>query len=120
MEPRSAYPRLTVHRTLGPVDALPVWSVPCFFVKRGWRGLGVAGALLAAAAERARRAGAPALEGYPIDCRADLAAAFVYTGVLSTFARAGFIEVARKARTRPVVRLALGPTRPTGARGGRR
>jgi len=105
--PRAAYPRLAGHRTLGPVDGLPVWSAPCFFVKRGWRGLGVAGALLAAAADRARRAGAPALEGYPIDSSAKLGAAFVYTGVLSTFARAGFVEVARRARTRPVVRLDL-------------
>ena len=105
--PRAAYPRLGGHRTLGPVDGLPVWSAPCFFVKRGWRGLGVAGALLAAAADRARRAGAPALEGYPIDSDAKLGPAFVYTGVLSTFARAGFVEVARRARTRPVVRLDL-------------
>jgi GNAT superfamily N-acetyltransferase len=107
VEPRAAYARLATARNLVAVDQAPVWSAPCFFVKRGWRGLGVAGALLAAAAEHARRAGAPALEGYPVDSKAELWDAFVYTGAFSTFLRAGFVEVARKARTRPVMRLEL-------------
>ena len=111
VEPRLRYARLVRSRNLVAVDDVPVWSVPCFFVRRGFRGQGVAGALLAAAAAHARRAGAPFLEGYPIDSRKELAAAFLYTGALSTFLKAGFTEVARTARTRPVVRLALGGTR---------
>jgi GNAT superfamily N-acetyltransferase len=111
VEPRARYARLVRSRNLVAVDDAPVWSVPCFFVRRGWRGKGVARALLAGAAEHARRAGAPILEGYPIDSRKALANAFLYTGALSTFLRAGFTEVARKARTRPVVRLALGRAR---------
>jgi GNAT superfamily N-acetyltransferase len=94
-------------RNLVAVDAAPVWSVPCFFVKRGWRGRGLAGRLLQAAAEWARQAGAPSLEGYPIDSQVQLGDAFVYTGAYSTFARLGFAEVARKHRTRPVMRLSL-------------
>jgi GNAT superfamily N-acetyltransferase len=116
LEPRAAYARLATARNLVAVDDAPAWSVPCFFVKRGWRGLGVAGALLAAAADRARRAGAPWLEGYPIDSKAALGDAFVYTGAVSTFRRAGFTEVARRARTRPVMRLDL----TVGRRNGRR
>jgi GNAT superfamily N-acetyltransferase len=103
--PRAAYARLARARNLVAVDDAPVWSAPCFFVKRGWRGRGVAGRLLAAAAERARAAGAPFLEGYPVDSQAELGDAFVYTGAYSTFVRLGFTEVARKARTRPVMRL---------------
>src|SRR5512136_1097330 len=49
VEPRSAYARLAKARNLVAVDAAPVWSAPCFFVKRGWRGRGVAGRLLEAA-----------------------------------------------------------------------
>lgn len=105
--PRAAYARLARARNLVAVDEAPVWSAPCFFVKRGWRGRGLAGRLLQAAADWARRAGAPALEGYPIDSRAKLGDAFVYTGAYSTFVRLGFAEVARKHRTRPVMRLAL-------------
>jgi GNAT superfamily N-acetyltransferase len=103
--PRAAYARLARARNLVAVDDAPVWSAPCFFVKRAWRGRGVAGRLLAAAAERARAAGAPFLEGYPVDSQAELGDAFVYTGAYSTFVRLGFTEVARKARTRPVMRL---------------
>jgi GNAT superfamily N-acetyltransferase len=107
VEPRARYARLVRSRNLVAVDDAPVWSVPCFFVRKGWRGRGVAGALLLAAAAHARRAGAPALEGYPVDSTARQANAFIYPGVLSTFLKAGFVEVARRARTRPVVRLAL-------------
>jgi GNAT superfamily N-acetyltransferase len=111
VEPRARFARLVRSRNLVAVDDAPVWSVPCFFVRRPFRRQGVAGALLAAAAEHARRAGAPWLEGYPIDSQAALGDAFLYTGALSTFLEAGFTEVARKARTRPVVRLALGKAR---------
>lgn len=118
--PRAAYQRLAKARNLVAVDDAPVWSAPCFFVKRGFRGRGLAGRLLAAAAVRARAAGAPFLEGYPIDSEAALGDAFVYTGAYSTFARAGFVEVARKARTRPVMRLDLRRRGVPGEAAGRR
>jgi GNAT superfamily N-acetyltransferase len=107
VQPRSAYARLARPRTLVAVDDRPVWSVTCFFVARGWRGKGLMSRLLEAAAAHARAHGAPALEGYPIDSKAEQGAAFVYPGVYSTFVKSGFREVARKARTRPVVRLEL-------------
>ena len=31
--------------------------------------------------------------------------AFIYTGIASTFAKAGFVEVARRSETRPIMRL---------------
>jgi GNAT superfamily N-acetyltransferase len=107
VEPRAAYRRLAISRNLLPVDGQEAWSVPCFFVARGWRGKGVAGALLAAAADHARRAGGRILEGYPIDSQRPMAGPWLYPGAFSTFLRQGFAEVARRARTRPVVRLAL-------------
>jgi GNAT superfamily N-acetyltransferase len=120
VEPRSAYPRLARSRTLAPVDAAPVWSVPCFFVARSWRGKGVTAALLGAAAAHARRAGATALEGYPVAPRGETADAWLYTGVATTFARAGFEEVARRSPTRPVMRMQLGAGRKRGPRPGAR
>ena len=112
VEPRARFPRLSVSRNLRVVDEQPAWSVPCFFVKRGWRRRGLAGALLAAAAAHARKAGAPVLEGYPIDSDRPMSGAFLYTGSFSTFVKAGFVEVARRARTRPVMRLELGRATP--------
>jgi len=112
VEPRAAYARLAVSRNLPAVDDQPVWSAPCFFVARGWRGRGLSARLLEAAAAHARRRGARILEGYPIDSRRLLAGPWLYPGAFSTFARLGFSEVAREARTRPVVRLALRPGAP--------
>jgi GNAT superfamily N-acetyltransferase len=112
VEPRSAYPRLARARTLEPVDDLPVWSITCFFVARAWRGKGVTAALVEAAVDRARAAGAPAVEAYPVEPRGPTADAFVYTGLASTFLRGGFEEVARRSPTRPMVRLGTSQAAP--------
>jgi len=111
VEPRAAYRRLAISRNLQPPDDRPVWAIPCFFVARGWRRRGLATRLIEAAAAYARRRGAPAVEAYPIDSDKELGSAFLYTGAFSTFVRLGFTEVARRARTRPVVRRELGPGR---------
>jgi GNAT superfamily N-acetyltransferase len=111
VEPRASYRRLAVSRNLPVVDERPTWSIPCFFVTRGWRGKGVSARLLAEAVAWARRHGAPAVEGYPVDSQATLASAWLYTGTFSTFVEAGFTEVARRARTRPVVKKELGRRR---------
>jgi GNAT superfamily N-acetyltransferase len=110
LAPRAAYRRFERSRVLAPVDEVPVWSVPCFFVARGWRRRGVTAALLEAAKGFAARRGAVALEGYPIDPRgARLADVFVWHGLASAFRRAGFAEVARRSPTRPIMRAALAP-----------
>lgn len=107
IEPRAAYPRLASSRILFPVDAAPVWSVSCFFIKRGWRGRGVSKALLEAGVAHAVRSGAHIVEGYPVDKSEKTADAFVWTGLASTFRKAGFREVARRSATRPIMRLEL-------------
>jgi GNAT superfamily N-acetyltransferase len=117
VEPRTAYTRLARSRTLAPVDEVPVWSVPCFFVARRARHGGLTGELLDAAAAHARRGGASILEGYPVDPRGRTADAWLYTGIASTFAKRGFVEVTRRSPTRPIVRRPLRPRRAPGARG---
>jgi len=49
------------------VDNVPVWSIFCFYVRKGYRKQGVTSALIAAALKSARSAGSMALEAYPID-----------------------------------------------------
>ena len=112
VEPRASYPRLARSRSLAPVDDAPVWSITCFYVARSHRRRGVTRALIAAAAAHARAAGARLLEAYPVDLARPTGDAFVYTGAASTFAAAGFEEVARRTPTRPVVRLTLGRRAP--------
>jgi GNAT superfamily N-acetyltransferase len=104
VEPRESYPTLERSRILKPVDGQAVWSVVCFFVAKPHRRTGVSVALLAAATDYARRHGARIVEGYPVDPAGALPDAFVWTGLAGAFRRAGFTEVIRRSRTRPIMR----------------
>ena len=102
--PREQYPLLGRSRILKPVDGRPVWSVTCFFIARGFRHQGLSTKLLKAAVDFARARGARIVEGYPHDTRKATADVFVYTGLVSAFRNAGFKEVARRSKTRPIMR----------------
>ena len=117
--PRDAYPRLANSRVLAPVDGREVWSVSCLFVRREYRRQGLSEELLKAAAGFAGSLGAEILEGYPTDTQGkDQPAPFVWTGLASAFAKAGFTEVARRSKTRPIMRWAAGGgARDCGTRG---
>lgn len=107
--PRAELPWLGHARYLAPVDDLPVWSLPCFFVRRSHRHRGVTGALIDAAVDVARRAGAPALEAYPIDTGVPGHTRNLFPGVAAVFAGRGFAEVARRREDRPIMRKLLRP-----------
>jgi GNAT superfamily N-acetyltransferase len=102
LTPRDALPWLDRTWRLKRVDDLPVWSLSCFYVRKGYRRKGVTAALITAALMAAKRAKAPALEAYPLD--ADLTPSATGTGYASTFARAGFKTVARRVPPRPIMR----------------
>ena len=108
--PRSELGWLAHARYLGPVDDLPVWSVPCFYVRRDLRGRGVTDALIEAALEVATSASAPALEAYPVDTEVPGHSRNAFTGTAATFARHGFLVVARRKPDRPVMRRDLRAT----------
>jgi GNAT superfamily N-acetyltransferase len=105
---RESYPSLERSNVLQRVDDSPVWSVTCFYVARGHRRQGLAGHLLKAAIRFARQRGAKVIEGYPIDSGGEKKnTVSVFTGLSSTFAEAGFVEVERRAPTRPIMRYFL-------------
>lgn len=108
--PRAAFPRVTGNRATAGLDSAGVWRCTCFVVRVGHRRRGVASALLDAALAFARDQGAEALEGHPVDLDArggTVAAANLYHGTASMFARAGFEEVLRTRPDRPVMRRRL-------------
>ena len=105
LTPRDALPWLDHSWRLRRVDEVPVWSISCFYVRKGYRRRGVTTALIAAAVKRAKVAGAVAVEAYPLD--ADLTPSASSTGYASTFARAGFRIIARHTPPRPIMRLDL-------------
>jgi GNAT superfamily N-acetyltransferase len=102
LTPRAALPWLDRAWRLRRVDDLPVWSLSCFYVRKGCRRQGVTSALIAAALQVAKRANAPALEAYPFDAAVSPSASG--TGYASTFERAGFKTVARRVPPRPIMR----------------
>lgn len=107
LAPRADLAWLAHARYLGPVDDLPVWSLPCFFVRRSHRHHGVTSALIDAATDIARRAGAPALEAYPVDTSVQGHTTNLFPGIASVFARRGFEVVARRRDDRPIMRKIL-------------
>jgi GNAT superfamily N-acetyltransferase len=107
LTPRAVLPHLDRGRFTQKVDGTPVWSLTCFFIRKGRRGKGVMSALLDAAIDYARRMKAPALEAYPIKTDSQRSNSGMYTGAASSFERAGFKTVAVPAPHRPLMRLDL-------------
>ena len=102
LTPRAALPWLDREWRIKHVDDLPVWSLSCLYVRKGYRRRGITSALIAEALKIAKRAKAPALEAYPFD--AAMSPSATGTGYASTFARAGFRVVARRIPARPIMR----------------
>ena len=103
--PREEFPRLARSRTLRPVDDKKVWSIVCLFIDRQYRNAGLSAELLKGAAEFARRSGAEIVEGYGVEPRKGRTAdVFMYHGPASSYRRAGFVEIARRSETRPIMR----------------
>ncbi len=112
VEPRESFPALARSRILKRVDDLPVWSVVCFFVARSFRGKGLMTALLKAAVDHARQHGVTVVEGYPVEPKKDrIPDIYAYTGTVSAFRQAGFVEVARRSESRPIMRYVVGGQR---------
>jgi GNAT superfamily N-acetyltransferase len=99
-ERRVELPRLDRAPSLRVDDAARVWSVPCFFIKAGWRRRGVATALLRAAEQALAKRGAEIAEGYPAKPGkgGDMPGAFAWTGTPRIFEAAGFTQADDKEK----------------------
>ena len=108
--PRDSFPRLSRARTLQCDDSSRVWSIPCFFVRRGYRGKGVARAMLEHVLAAMKARGATIAEGYPARPNKDgtYIAAFSWTGTQSLFAKAGFTIAGNPDGGKTRVRKQLG------------
>lgn len=103
--PREAFPSLERSRTLKRVDDLSVWSIVCFFVAKPFRHQGMMVKMLEAAVNYAREHGAKIVEGYPVEVQGkNLPPVSNFTGVVSAFYQAGFVETERRSERRPIMR----------------
>lgn len=102
--PSSRYPRF---KPKGHQPTAGVWAITCFVIRVGYRGRGIATTLLHAAIDHARAHGATALRARPTDTSiARKSNAELYTGILSTFDRAGFVPLSQ-SRSLVLVELDL-------------
>ena len=110
--PREAYPALARSRVLKPVDGQLVWSVSCLFVLKPYRRQGVSVSLLKEAVAFAAKSGARIIEGYPVQPTMEKTPdPFIWTGTPSAFRAAGFEEVLRRSKTRPIMRYIIDRTK---------
>ncbi len=106
--PREDFPVLDRSPILKRVDDRPVWSIVCFFIAKDYRHQHLSSRMLKAAVDYAAQHGAKIVEGYPITPKKDQAPdIYIFTGLESTFVKAGFVEVARRSEFRPIMRYSL-------------
>jgi GNAT superfamily N-acetyltransferase len=106
---REAYPVLERSRTLKRIDEEQVWSVVCFFVARPFRCKSLMTSLLKAATRYAKEHGAKIVEGHPVEPKERrMPGSESFTGTVSVFRRAGFVEALRRSPGRPIMRYSTG------------
>lgn len=108
--PRREFKKLDRAPSLRIEDADQVWSLPCFFVHKEFRGRGVANALLNAALAELKRKKAKVAEGYPVKPPRPgekIPAAFAYTGTVPLFEKHGFEVAAERPKGKQRVRRVL-------------
>jgi GNAT superfamily N-acetyltransferase len=106
--PRDEYPALERSRSRRAVDGQPVWSITCVYVARSHRRRHLSRALIEAAVRHVRARGGRIVEAYPVPPKPGVGSTnYAYTGFVSPFEEAGFIEHARRFPTRPVMRYQI-------------
>lgn len=103
--PREDFLKLENSRVHKRIDEEQVWSVPCTFIDKAFRRMGVSVALLKGLAIYARSQGIKIIEAYPtIPTQEKLPDSFAWIGLYKSFERAGFEIVDRSSKHRPMVR----------------
>ena len=108
VEPREAYPVIQRSRVRAPVDDRPALAITCFYLAPRWRRKGLMRPLIGAALDLARARGATLVEAYPLDPPPGARPSGAFTGIARAFRDQGFVEVARRSATRPILRRELG------------
>ena len=103
--PREDFMKLKKSRVHKRIDDKSVWSIPCFFIDKKFRRLGVSVALLKGIINYAVENGIKIIEAYPtIPTQEKLPDSFAWIGLYKSFERAGFEIVDRTSINRPMVR----------------
>lgn len=103
--PREDFIKLEKSRVHKRIDDKKVWSIPCFFIDKNFRRIGVSVELLKGVIKYARENGIKIIEAYPTTPTTEkLPDSFAWIGLFKSFERAGFKIVDRTSQNRPMVR----------------
>lgn len=103
--PREDFKRLEKSRVHKPIDDKKVWSVPCTYVAKEYRKIGVSVALLKGVIAFAKAEDIKIVEAYPtIPTQDKLPDGFAWIGLYKSFEEAGFEIVDQTSKHRPMVR----------------
>ena len=103
--PREHFNKLENSRVHKRIDDKAVWSIPCFFIDKNFRHLGISVELLRGVIKYAKEKGIKIIEAYPtIPTQDKLPDAFAWIGLYKSFERAGFKIVDKTSKSRPMVR----------------
>lgn len=103
--PREKFIRLENSRVLKKIDDKPVWSISCFFISKEFRRKGLSTDLLKGVIAFCKKKKVNILEGYPtVPYSKEIPAAFAWTGIPTAFLKAGFVEAAKRSKSRPIMR----------------
>ncbi|WP_332237672.1 GNAT family N-acetyltransferase [Sporolactobacillus sp. KGMB 08714] len=106
--PRENYLRLKYSRVFKRIDQEPVWSVSCLFLAKANRRKGLAVELIRAAVSFCKLNGATCIEAYPaVPYSREVPAAFLWTGIPSSFETAGFKETVRRSKWKRMMRYTV-------------
>jgi GNAT superfamily N-acetyltransferase len=106
--PREEFSRLQKAHGIPDSAGRSIWSVVCFFIRRRYRGRGIAGKLLQAAIKYAKSNGADIVEAYPVNTEVRVASnSESWPGVVSMFEKADFRKVGQRSGTRSIFQYAL-------------
>ena len=104
--PREDFIKLEKSRVHKRIDDKAVWSIPCFFIRKDFRRIGVSVQLLKAVIAYAKKKKIKVIEAYPtIPTKEPLPDTFAWIGLYKSFERAGFIIADRTSKNRPMVRF---------------
>ncbi|HNS12716.1 MAG TPA: GNAT family N-acetyltransferase [Bacteroidia bacterium] len=107
--PREDFIKLERSRVHRRIDDKAVWSIPCFFIDKRFRKIGLSVALLKGVIKYAGENKIKIIEAYPtIPTKEPLPDTFAWIGLFKSFKRAGFKIVDRSSKNRPMVRYYVG------------
>jgi hypothetical protein len=106
--PRDDFSSINRSRVLKKLDDTPVWSLPCLFVGKGFRGQNLAEGMIRGAVEYVRKQGGRMIEAYPtVPRKGKLPPVSSFMGFPDVFARVGFVECARPSEARMIMRCVV-------------